>query len=170
MKTNPSKLLLFLAVMILFGTSTALARDHHGDRKHKKPEKGYVHQQKGRHHNDSHAITYRNNFKNRRSVQYSRPRHYVRNNRHGHYRDKHRHYDHRYHGKRHAPRYHNRHHGPKYHHKHHKRCYHRHRPVVHNRYLHTDNGGGGYPATYGYSFGMAIFDPNMAISVGVSGY
>ena len=65
-----------------------------------------------------------------------------------------RHYGHHY-----GPRHYKKRYAPKHYLKHHKRCH------LHHRY----HGAGGYPANNSFSIGLAVYDPNVAFSIGVNG-
>ena len=78
---------------------------------------------------------------------YGNGRHYKKHATLGHYGH---HYSHRHYKK---------HYAPKHYHKHHKRCH------PHHHY----HGAGRYSAYNSFSVGFAVFDPNVAFSIGVNG-
>ena len=140
MKTKSLKLFIILVTLIFLGTGTALAGDRHGDRNQKRMNKNDVHHRIDRHHSHRQGNHYKKHVP---------PRH---------------------HGRHYGPRYYGRHDGPKHYYKHHKRFRHYRRPTVHKHHHHYYRGSYGYPAYNSFSFGVAVFDPNMAFSIGVSGH
>lgn len=84
--------------------------------------------------------------------------------------DRHQNYGHGGHFRKNAPaRHYGKHYGPKHYYKHHKRSHYHRRPVRHQQHHHYYHGARGYPAYNSFSFGLAVFDPNMAFSIGVNG-
>ena len=139
MKTNFMKLLTILVTLIFFGAGTALAKDRHGDRNQKRVNKNDIHQKIDRHQ------------------RYGQGNHYKK------------HAPSRGHGRNYGPRYYGKHDGPKHYYKHHKRFRHYRRPTVDKHRNHYYRRSYGYPAYNSFSFGMAVFDPNMTFSIGVNG-
>ncbi len=139
MKTNFMKLLIILVTLIFLGAGTALAKDRHGDRNHKKSSNAYAQNKGDRHHNDGYGRLHK---------KHSAPRYHGRNQRSKHYV---------------------KHHKPKYYYHQHRKHYHDHRPVVHKRHRNHYHGASGYSPYSRFSFGLAVIDPNMAFSIGVNG-
>ena len=177
MKTNLLKILSILVTLLIIGPNLAMARDHHRNRNHHRTDNNDAYREKERYHYGHIGRDYRKKFKSKSHRGYSRHRHYAGHGQKARFRDGHRHDakhgikghcrgGHRYSHHHHFMKKHR----PKHGHKHHRRWHHHHRPAAHKHYRYSQHGGRGYPGPYGYSFGLAVIDPHMAFSFGVSGY